>query len=445
VRVTLGANLVIHHPGRHLEDLLALARWKAHGGYGKRIVTMRRYDDAADTLTLPRGLWPLDPRFGPFEVADERLTLPEVSFRWRGPTLDPFQQRAAGRLYRERQGVLVAPTGVGKTVMALRVLAAWRQPALWMVDTADLFQQAMDAARECYRLPDSAFGTVVDGKVRPGTHFTVAMRQTLSSVRDRTFWLRFGAVFADECDLTASAQARRVLSRFPAAIRCGATATPDRTDRLHPIVFALVGMSRVEVTEQQAVDAGRIILPTIRIVRTGRAYAWPGAWPVLQRNRADDPERNWLIARDVAADARAGHSVLVLVQLVSQAKYLTGLLRSMGISARFVTGQVDSDLRRRRREAARDGRLRVLVATKIINRGVNLPRVDRLYLADPYRSAPTVRQQLGRVTRAFEGKDDAVVVDYWDDGRQFERQQRARKRLYAERGYDVRDDGLFLG
>ena len=453
MRVTLGANLVIHHPGRHLEDLLALARWKTRGGYGKRIVTMRRYDDAADTLTLPRGLWPLDPRFGPFEVADERLTLPEVSFRWRGPRvgaghvhdLDPYQRDVAARLYRFGGGMLVAPTGAGKTACAIRVIAAWRQPAIWIVDTASLFDQAMTKAHEYLNLPPSAYGTVTDGKVRPGTHFTVAMRQTLAAVRDREFWRLFGAVFADEGDLAASRTWRTVICRFPARYRAACTATPERVDRLHPIVFALVGQRRFEVTEQQAIDAGRIIRIGVKVVRTGIRFPPQETWPVAQRARADNAERNWLISQCVAADARDGHSVLVLVQLLSQAKYLTDLLRAMGISARMATGKVAPGLRRRRIAAAEDGRLSVVVANRIINRGVDVPRWDRLHMADPYRSAPILEQQLGRVKRAFGGKQDALVIDYWDEGRPWERQQAARKRFYAKRGYDVRDDGPFPG
>lgn len=439
MRVTLRANLTIHAPGARLPEIKAMARWKSREGYTKRVLRLWRWRPELDQVTVPRGLWPLPKSFGPCEVDDQRLLLPEVRFGWRGPELDPYQARAATRLYAAGGGVLVAPTGMGKTLIALRGIAAWHQRCLWIVDTADLAEQAMSRARKVFALASGAFGAVADGRVAPGTHFTVGLRQTLIS-QPRGFFEQFGSVFCDEVDVSAAESWLRVLSRCRARYRAGATATPKRSDKLEPVVFAMFGPITAAISADQAVAAGRFQVPTIRVVRTGRRYAYGGSWPALQRERALDSERNWQIALHVAREIKARHNCLILVQLIDHASHLRETLQALGVKARVVTGQVGAEARSRRLEATRAGRGQCLIATKLINRGVDLPSVDRLFLADSYRSAPTVEQQIGRVTRTAPAKKDAVVLDFWDDCAQFSAQAQARLRLYRSRNWPVNGD-----
>lgn len=431
--------MTVLRPGVALAPLAALAEWRSAEGYAKRAVRLWRYDRVAQALMLPRGLWPLPPEWGPYQCRDDRLVLPLVRFRWRGPVLDPVQQRVARAFYQAGGGLLVAPGGSGKTIIGLRCLAAWRQPALWIADTNDLAAQALDQARRCYRLPESAFGLALDGQIAPGTHFTVGLRQTLADVRDPSFLRRFGAVLYDEGDRAASDSAWRTLSRYPARYRCGATATPERADKLHPIVAAVVGRSIVRVTQREAVASGRYLVPSVLIVPTGRRYAWRGSWPALQGERASDPQRNRAIAVHADQMVRQGHNVLVLVQRLQHAADMARLIGLQGVPVRHVTGQLAPEERQARIAVARRGGGIALVATKLLDRGVDLPVIDRVFLVDPYRAAPTTEQQVYRVTRtaAEQGKTDAAIIDYWDDCVQFERQQRARLRLYLEMGLRI--------
>lgn len=436
MRATIAANLTIHAPGDLLPQIRRMATWRSREGYAKRVLRLWRWRPELDQVTVPRGLWPLPTSWGPYDVQDDRLLLPEVRFGWRGPTLDAHQTRATSSLYRRGGGVLVAPTGTGKTVMALRTVAGWRQPCLWIVDTQDLAAQAMERATAFFALPRSAFGVVEDGRAAPGTHFTVGLRQSLIG-QPREFFEQFGAVFGDEVDLSAASQWLRILSRCRARYRAGATATPKRSDKLEPVVFAMFGGVAARITQAQAVEAGRFEVPTIRIIRTGRRYVYRDSWPDLQRERALDSARNWLIALHVQQELRRGHNCLILIQRLDHAAAIRHSLAAIGVRANVVTGSVRSESRATRLEAMRDGKGQCLIATKLINRGVDLPAVDRLFLADSYRSAPTVEQQIGRVTRTAPGKTSAVVFDFWDDCAQFTAQAQERLKLYRSRGWPV--------
>lgn len=243
-------------------------------------------------------------------------------------------------------------------------------------------------------------------------------------------------VIVHNCDLSAATTYVRVLCRFPAAIRAGCTATPDRADNLHPVVTAVFGAPRVRVSLQEAQAAGRFVPPRLVTRQTRRRYSWGGNYPALQADRAADHERNRMIALDVAREVRGGHACLVLVQLLDHAAAMVGALRSVGVRPLVVTGKVAAGKRERTLDAIRQGS-RCLVATKLVNRGVDLPVIDRVFLADSYRAAPTVEQQVYRVTRTDGRKRDAVVFDYWDDCDQFRSQAEARRRLFVSKGWRV--------
>lgn len=441
LRVRLRSRLEVLHPGERMAAMCALAQWRAQSGMQRRIVREWRYGRAADLLTLPRGLWPLPPELGPYAPPiDERLRLPPVRFiaRLDAPHLEPVQEAAVRAVRGAGGGILEAPGGSGKSVMALSVIAAWGQPALWIVDSSQLVEQAMAEARRLFALGRRDVGTAVDGAYRPGALLTFATRQTLSAGMPRGFTERFGTVWVDEIDRAGAPTYMRLVQRFAARYRGGATATVARTDRLHPAVLAVFGPVAATISEDAAVDAGRFMRPTIEFRWTGCAYDWPGDWPKLQASRALDPGRNDLIARAAARDIRDGHSVLVLCQLIDQAHAITAILRRHGYDARYVTGQVEREARDRRVADARGRRLPCLVATRVLERGTDLPVVDRVHMADAYRSWPTVRQQIYRATRAAAGKSDPLVVDWCDGGKQFEAQQWARLRLYRERRWETR-------
>ena len=64
-----------------------------------------------------------------YQVIDQRRTLPEQDFTFTG-ILKGYQQSATADILSRDFGVLQAPTGSGKTVMALSIIAKRRQPTL---------------------------------------------------------------------------------------------------------------------------------------------------------------------------------------------------------------------------------------------------------------------------------------------------------------------------
>jgi superfamily II DNA or RNA helicase len=88
-----------------------------------------------------------------------------------------------------------------------------------------------------------------------------------------------------------------------------------------------------------------------------------------------------------------------------------------------------------------EGKIRVLFATTLADEGLDVRRLDRLFLTCPVRSINKVNQQIGRILRTFPGKQDAVVYDFRDSLCSLaESQFQSRlKQVYQAGKYDVQD------
>ena len=402
-------NIYVLWPANDLRQrLLALGLFRRRGRRGRLV---RFFRQGKWGVALPRGLWPkVRDVVGNSPVKDLRFAGPPLDFRWRGE-LRPEQAQAAWRLHAEGGGILLAWPGAGKTNLGLGMVAAWRQPCLWVVHTAALAAQALQRAHELFALGGGAFGLVGDGKCSWGTHLTVALVQTLAQ-GGYPEEARIGTVVVDECHHAPAMNVAKVLSRLPARYRLGLTATPERSDGLGELMVALLGPAVVEIAPKKLVERGRVVLPEVKVVLTKFSCAQV-PWPRLQRARARNRERNALVVRLARDEAGAGHRMLILTELVSHARLLAGAIERLGVAAVALVGGTMPADRERALAAAADGRV-VLVATKLADEGLDLPALDRLVLACPGKSAGRLTQQIGRIARAWEGKEDALVYDVAD-------------------------------
>ena len=367
------------------------------------------------TLIVPRGLEGELHRHAPdATITDHRLLLPPADFHWRGE-LRP-EQKTACRAAHSAGGVVVGPCGSGKTVMGLAMVAAWRQPCLWIVHTIDLAKQSLDRAQSLFDLPPAAFGMVGDGKATVGTHLTVATVQTLARRDLSDLAGRFGAVVVDEAHRTPTNTHTATVQAFPARYRLGLTATPDRADGLGGAMLAVLGPVAAHLTTAQLARAGRVVVPSVRFVATRFRYRYADDYGALLGALCEDPGRNALIVRTVAQEAHTGHTCLVLSERVEHCHALADALAAIApdVPAAVLTGEATARQRAATLGAMRDGRLRVLFATKLADEGLDLPALDRVFLTTGGRAAGRLAQQVGRAMRAVAGKRGAKVIDFTD-------------------------------
>ena len=396
---------------RHKEGRLILPR-----GYGSELVKLLKKHGIA------------------YQMDDQRLTLPPVEFNSRIQLRD-YQQPAVEKLVLQRQGGLVSPPGSGKTEMMLAVIAAIKQPALWITHTSELLCQAKGRAAKAFNMNPDEVGVIADGKVTTGKRLTVALIQTLHKSDLREIVGRFGCVVVDEGHHAAARTFYDTINRFPALYRYWCSATPERQDGLTMMIHASGGYILHEIDLQDL----PIVIPALQVIETEYSRHDEN-YTALISDLIQDEQRNRLIIDTIAAEAQGNYS-LVLSDRVELLLILDKMLKEKvpWLQVEVLTGRMNKRKRIEVMEQARNREIDVLLATQLAREGLDLPHLNRLFLCTPKRAAGATQQEIGRVMRPCEGKQDAIVFDFVDFNSPVLRAQYWRRQdVYRRLGMDIK-------
>ncbi len=352
-----------------------------------------------------------------YTIHDRRRRLPEVALSFHGD-LKPFQSTAVAQMGKRDFGTLSAPTGSGKTVIGLDLIARRRQPTLVVVHTKDLAFQWIQRIEQFLHIPAAEVGLIGAGKKIVGERITVALVQTLYR-HSAEIVPRVGHIVVDECHRAPSRTFTEALTAFDCRYMLGLSATPWRRDQLSKLIFWYLGDLHHEVDQVQLEQKGHILKADV-VVRPTAFEPWSD--PVSDYSRmlteltADDG-RNRLIAADVAAEVHAGQGVcLVLSDRKKHCETLKAILRfSFKVDCDLLTGDLGDEARKAVLTRIQQGRVKVLIATgQLIGEGFDCPDLATLFMATPIRFSGRVMQYLGRILRPAQGKARARVYDYVD-------------------------------
>lgn len=459
-------------PNPAYHKALKAKRWT--GGMEREVIA--GWVDADGYVCLPIGL-----------LDEVRKLLPMASVvDWRDdcqvddvPSLSlelrPYQQAAVEALAAVDNGVLVAPTGAGKTATLIGLIARLRCETLVLAHTNALVSQWREVIAE--RLGE--WGQ---------KYVAVETVQSLAgnAKRDPKPLPEHGLLIIDEVHHAFSESYRSVMSRSNASRRYGCTATPKRGDGLGKAVEWWMGPIRATVDREPLFASGTLVKPEVRVIKTGfrpvgvrryrgkfiievadladipRALALhegyvaagkrasfeiggrcnaaliadalgmqcssvPGYVVAPKAKQGDllfnvlldqiiaDEKRNAAIVCDVMRAVNDGHVCLVLSQRKEHVIALCEAITAAGILAHPVHGDVAAKVREARLADVREGRVKVFAGTQVADEGLDLPVLDRLFLATPQRSENATVQRAGRIMRPAPGKGTPEVWDYVDE------------------------------
>jgi superfamily II DNA or RNA helicase len=366
-----------------------------------------------DSLIFPRGLvrdvFSLNPAL---QIKDQTITKP-VQFKPSKIILKDYQIAAVDQMLQKNQGLLVAPPGSGKTVCAIEMTMRRGQRTLILVHTKALLQQWCERFEEfTYYTP----GVIQEGRWDDNGPVTVAMVQSLNKPLRKSFIEEFGLVLLDECHHAPAFTFQKLLNQFPARYRYGLTATPERRDGLSFVLTAVMGLPIYEIKRDTLFQNAEIMEPFIKVIHTNFYMPDVQSYGAMITAITGNEDRNEYILKLVSEDARAGHFSLVLSERIDHVHYLLERfsLIHRDIPSAGITSRSSKKIRDVALKSINKGELQVLFATKLADEGLDIPRLDRLFLTCPIRSVNKVNQQIGRILRKFPGKKDAVVYDFRD-------------------------------
>lgn len=380
-------------------------------------------DDAIVPYGCLRDIMALEPDA---QVLSQFIQQPAVDYKCKIPLYD-YQEKAVDAMEKAYYGILQAPAGSGKTQMAVALAARIARRCLWVTHTKDLLRQSYNRAARY--MPEELLGTITDGKVHIGKAMTFATVQTLAKIDLTQYADTWDTIICDECHRMGMNANRctmfaKVYNTLRARHKYGVSATVHRSDGLIKTTFALCGNVVYTVSEAEVKDkimtADVIPVPT-NIDLDESCYGTDGVLVFAKALEflTTNEERNQHIVDCIVREK--GHSCLILTDRVRHMKRLIEMLPpGMQREAVVMTGQTKMADREQIMEDMRSGKKKYLFASfALAKEGLDIPRLDRLYITTPHQDYAVVTQAVGRIARKCEGKTDAVVYDFVDNGKFF--------------------------
>jgi superfamily II DNA or RNA helicase len=358
---------------------------------------------------------------------------------------EPFPHQAealAAWLAAGKRGVVVLPTGAGKSYVAELAIANVARSTLIVAPTIDLMNQWIG-------LLSAAFGPERVGAIGGGLYdpkpLTATTYDSAYLHMDR-LGDRFGLIVFDECHHLPGPSYAQGAECAIAPFRLGLTATPERSDGAHALLDALIGpevyrrdikelageyladyeVVRLSVAltaaEREAHDRARAEYRGF-VAANGIAVSRPQGWgQFIQascRSRAGRSAwRAWREQKRIALQCEEKLRVLgdILVQhageqvLVFTADNDTVYTISRRHLMPAITHQTHALERQQILADFNAGKLRGVVTSKVLNEGVDMPAASVGVILSGSASVREHVQRLGRILRR-QGDKEAVLYE----------------------------------
>lgn len=334
--------------------------------------------------------------------------------------LRPYQRAALDRLAAlvsagARRVLLASPTGSGKTVLAVALIAealARGEHVLFLAHRRELVVQTFD--KLCaHGVPPRSVGVFMgrDPRWRPGAPVQVA---SVDTIRNRPKPLA-DLVFVDEAHRALAKSYRDLAAHYGGALQLGLTATPYRADN-RPLADAYDELV-VVASVRELIAQGHLVEPRVFTVPSSREPDLSGV-----RVRGGDYDASEL-ARAVDREGLVGDIVehwgrlarglrtVAFAASVEHSRHIVARFRAAGVAAEHLDGETPTPERDAILARVDRGETLVVSNCGVLCEGWDLPSVKACVLARPTKSLGLYLQQSGRILRPWNGVG-AILLDH---------------------------------
>lgn len=406
---------------------------------------------------------------------DEAKNYSEFDFRQKfNLTPRPYQTASIEAWKQNRRcGVIVLPTGAGKTHVATMAIEMCKRQTLVIVPTIDLMNQWYDLLVSTF---NAEIGLIGGGFYEIGA-ITVTTYASAFRHQER-LGNQFGLVIFDECHHLPSEGYKYAAEFAIAPFRLGLSATPERGDGADELLEEIIGgfvyrleaqqlageyladyiVERIEVDlsdeERQAYQRERAIYTDFKR-RKNLPYGQEG-WRMflIHSAKSEEGRRAMKAYRNQKKIALGTNSKLrVLQDLLVRHRHDKVLIFTAEnemvyqVSGRYLIPAITHETNVKERkfwlDAFNKGEVLALATSKVLNEGVNIPDASVAIILSGSGSSREHIQRLGRILRK---KEDKQAILYEVVARDTTEEYTSQKRSDARQFQDVRQRfkrGLF--
>ncbi len=367
------------------------------------------------------------------EIIHDKCNTP-ITFKV-GLKLRDYQRDATDSVYLYKEAVLQAPTGSGKTAIAIWVMGLRQQSTLIIVHTKELMYQWEERIKQFTDMPHEYIGLYGDGH-KEKKSITIAIINSLN--KSKAEWKDFfGFVIVDECHRCPSSTFTSFLSRVNPKYLLGLSATPYRRDGLGKVINFYLGETVHKIETKQLQERGHIMKATYKVIPTAfhKQVVSSADYPEVIKELVLCEDRNNLIVDEAIKESRRTTGVVLVIS--DRKEHCQTLYSRTEIRYRptILTGSSSQSMRKEVIKQLGEGKFKILYATgQLIGEGFDCPLLATLIITTPIKYEGRLIQYMGRVLRVAEGKDKSTVIDFNDPCWLLQGSLKKRIQTYKENG-----------
>lgn len=337
--------------------------------------------------------------------------------------------QAERKVFNRNKNLVVAATGVGKTVISAFDYKKFRDEnprarLLFVAHREEILKKSRDTFR--YICKDLNFGELLVGNNKPDSieNLFVSIQSLNSSkLLERTTPDFYDYIVIDEVHHGAAKSYQKLLEFYKPKVLLGLTATPERMDGADITKYFDKRMA-YEMKLPEAIDnkllcpfqyfgvSDFVDLSKLKWTRGGYETSELENVFVLDteiaKRRAKEIIQNTIKYVDDMDDVKA----LGFCVSIKHAEFMAEEFNNAGIPSVALTGNSDKELRNDISNKLISGEIKIIFTVDLFNEGVDIPQINTVLFLRPTESLTVFLQQLGRGLRICEGKDCLTVLDF---------------------------------
>ena len=320
-------------------------------------------------------------------------------------------------------GLISLDTGLGKTVVGLRLISIMQLKTIIIVHADFLLDQWISRIKQF--LPDARIGVIKQEKCEvENVDIVLAMIQTIVKREyPKGTFDSIGMLISDEVHRIASRTFSSVFFKVQPKFLLGLSATPERKDGLSKVIYWFLGPQIITIKRETGKPSIKFVNADItgyteKYNRLGKINN-----PEMITDLTNQKERNKLIIKTVLDLLKDNRKILIISDRRSHCEFLNNSLKEMDISSGLYLGGMKTQERENTVTCS------VIIGTyQAASEGFDVADLDTLILSTPKSD---VEQAVGRILRQ-KNKNDPLVIDIVDSFSIFKGQYYKRRKFYKK-------------